>query len=371
MSIYTTVAPVLISTCLSCFACGVVQSLTATYFARFKKDRLWLRWAVVVAMLVATLDTAINISWSYQWMVVDYMDPSAILVFPWQLAFYEAWACLSIFFVQLFYLYRLYTVSRNWMLCGILSIFAMEALGVGLYMAAFCAKSKLLTDFALLKYVVLSPSFLPFFPFLHEHKNPPKLDPRRNISWGWFGGVFLTDIGITAGMSWYLIFKPRKDGFAATSSPLRAIMVKAVQTNALSLVDAAGLLALNAAFPTAMYSCLFGMVAIKIYTGSFIATLNARNPQADGAFNDTASREIRQKGFGTRLTGQQPVTVTVQHDVAVDDLDAELDKSLDDGARHPYGGGFGTGAPYRVQFDRPAVQGEMEKDGSRLSAVAY
>lgn len=56
----------LVGACLGSCACGIVLALAARYAARFSEDRLWIRFAVVTAVLFALLDAAITCSWAYQ-----------------------------------------------------------------------------------------------------------------------------------------------------------------------------------------------------------------------------------------------------------------------------------------------------------------
>ncbi|GAA6035534.1 hypothetical protein JCM8097_000302 [Rhodosporidiobolus ruineniae] len=350
MSVNTTVGPVLVGAFLSSWTCGIVISLAATYAGRFRKDRRWIQCSVALATVWAMVDTALNLSWAYRWCVDYYAQPAQLAILPPELTAYCFVMSIAVFLIQCFYLYRLYTVSKNWLLCSVLFALALGAQGIALYMGAYCAKSTDITAFADI----------------------------RSVSWGWFAGVLFIDACITAAMSWYLFFKPRKLlGHAVTSSPLRQVIVKAVQTNALSLIDQACIVALYATYPTSFYYVYFGFIEVKIYIGSFLATLNARNPHGDGGFDTTVSQETRAKGFGARSgLGQQPVHVTVQHEIAIDDLDVDVDgaDSLDKaygagsiGHGHAHGANgqgpqFGTGAPYRVQFDRPArTASEMEK----------
>ncbi|GAA6035552.1 hypothetical protein JCM8097_000312 [Rhodosporidiobolus ruineniae] len=287
MDVTSTVGAVVVAASLSCWTCGIVVSLVATYFATFKTDRLVFRCGVVLATVLSLVDTAVNCSWAYSWAVDDFATPANLALMPWQFRAYFPIMTLTVVLVQHFYLYRLCAVSKNWWLFGI-------------YVGAFCIMSALFSDFA----------------------------------------------KIGASMSLYLYFKPRKMGAGMKSSAIRRIVLQAVQTNALSLVNAAGICAMFGVYPTALHYAYFGFMQTKIYSGS------AKAPPTD--------TEPRTTGLGAR-SKQQPVHVSVHHEIEVDNL--EFDRDGADSVDKAFGasGGFGTGAPYKVQFDRPVGVGDVEK----------
>ncbi|GAA5857980.1 hypothetical protein JCM8547_006647 [Rhodosporidiobolus lusitaniae] len=336
MSLYTTVGPVLVSTCLSCWSCGIVLSLAGRYVGKFSRDRTWIRIAVAIGTLWAMLDTAINCSWAYKWSVTYFMNPADLALMPWELTAYCVVMSSGVLGVQLFYLYRLYAVSGgNYILVGILAVMSLACYGIGVYMCAYCWQH---------------PDSIGAFADIAD------------VSWGWFSGVLFIDLVITGSMSWYLIFKPKRQtkGAVQASSPIKMVVMKAVQTNALSAICQLCIVGLYARYPTALYYTYFGLIETKVYIGSFIATLNARSAHAEGAFDTTASAgDGRTKGFGA-ASRPNPVQVDVRQEIAID-ADEDVD-SLDN-KPFPTKGGMAATTPYRVQFDN--TPGEMEKGGKR------
>ncbi|GAA5889868.1 hypothetical protein JCM6882_004346 [Rhodosporidiobolus microsporus] len=328
-----TVGALLTATCLSCWTCGIVVSLAARYRTKFHNDRPWIRIAVAVATLWALVDTAINCTWMYKWCVTYFTNPAGLLEMPWELTAYCVVMSTAVCLVQFFYLYRIYAVSKNRIFVALFGALCLGCYGIALYMCYYCSRSSDIAAFADI----------------------------RNVSWGWFGGVLFIDLCITVAMFYYLVQRPKKlsGGATSTSSPLKMVVRNAVQSNALSAICQACIVVLYAKYPTSFYYTYFGLMEVKIYIGSFLATLNARNPHGDGAFETTISGDGRTKGFGAH--SQQPVHVSVRQEIAID---ADEDDSFA-GEKHgsfPSKGGLAGAAatPYRVQFERGP---EVEKGG--------
>ncbi|GAA5838146.1 hypothetical protein JCM11251_004724 [Rhodosporidiobolus azoricus] len=329
-----TIGALLVATCLSCWTCGIVVSLAARYRTKFSNDRAWIRVAVAAATLWAIADTAFNCTWAYKWTVTYFLDPTGLLEMPWELTAYCFVMGTAVMLVQLFYLYRIAAVSRNYIFVGIFGVLCLGCWAIALYMGYVCATSDDIVAFAGIS----------------------------DVSWGWFAGVLFSDLCITGAMFYYLIQRPKKfgGGGTKTSSPLKLLVRNAIQTNALSAICQACIVALYAKYSTSFYYTYFGLMEVKIYIGSFIATLNARNPHGDGAFESTMTGDGRTKGFGA--ASQQPVHVSVRQEIAID---ADEDDSVK-GERFGHGSfptqGEFAASPYRVQFEQGV---DAEKGGKR------
>ncbi|GAA5897702.1 hypothetical protein JCM8208_000236 [Rhodotorula glutinis] len=355
-AIVSTVGAVIVATCLSCFSCGIVVSLYGRYYSRFSRDPAWIQVAAAVGTAWALLDTAFNASWAYKWGVTYFVRPQDLARLPFELTAYCFVMSTAVLAVQCFYLYRLYAVSnRNW-----IPVIILGGISLGCYGIALCAMGYVCSQ---------NPDNILAFADI------------RTQSWGWFGGVLFVDLGITVLMFWYLVFKPRKQsgGAVKTSTPLKKVVLMAAQTNLLSAVCQIAIVFLYATWPTSTYYSFFGLPEAKIYIGSFLATLNARNPHGSGAFDDsTPSR----KGFGGLNAGgagavpQQPVHVTVRQEVNIDAEDDDVSLASRKGAlaggdsagqgsmRFPASAQFAPtpSPPYRVQFDDQGVV-DGEKGG--------
>lgn len=149
--------------CLSCFACGITLSLSTRYWARFHVDRLWIRFAAVLAMVLAMIDTAFNGAWAYkvrvylltasrarhahchlpvgQWTTTYYILPDKLSLLPWELTSNCFVMSTSIVLAQHFFLYRLFSLSgKNWFVIAPVSVAALGCWGVGIYMGWYCSK---------------------------------------------------------------------------------------------------------------------------------------------------------------------------------------------------------------------------------------
>ncbi|GAA5857982.1 hypothetical protein JCM8547_006648 [Rhodosporidiobolus lusitaniae] len=329
MSVFSTVGPVLIGSCVSCWATGIVVSLAATYFSRFPKDRTWIRVSVVVATLWSFVDSAIICSWAYKWGVQYFVQPQELMRLPWELT---GWFLkfTALVLVQHFFLFRLWTVSKgNWLLTGGLSALALASYGIALYMTAYTLK--------------------------HNESILAMADIQ-------FGGVLVTDFGITASLLYYLIVKPQRrtgEGMRV-HSPFRRLITKSLQTNAISAVLQLAIIVIYARYPSSFFYFYIAFMEQKAYAGSMIATLNARNPQNDGSFtspssfglsSSASSSRSRPKGFGSFFPSHanaQALQVSVRREVEVDEETAVNSGGGSYDLRENKKGG--EASPFRVKF---------------------
>ncbi|GAA6054855.1 hypothetical protein JCM3770_004110 [Rhodotorula araucariae] len=327
-----TVGGVTIAACLSCFLCGIVISLAGRYFTKFSEDRLWIRIAVLVSTLWAVMDTVFHTTWAYKWGVTYYIQPQNLTLLPWELTGFTFCMSTAVIAVEIFYLYRLHAVSNgNWFLIVPLSAVLAGCYAIALYMGYVCVT------------------------------NPDDIDAyvdARGPTWGWFGGILLIDLVITASMFYYMVFQPQKNaGRAAKSTPLKQAVLKAAQTNSLSALCQLCIVVLYGTNPSSMYYSVFAFPEAKIYIGSFLATLNARSAYSQGEFDAV---NLSRAGKAFHGMGEQPVHVTVRQEV---NIDAEEDDiSLNGKKEFPVKAQLAA-TPYRVQFARNVDGGDVEKGG--------
>lgn len=144
-----------------------------------------------------------------------------------------------------------------------------------------------IASFAEIQSVLL---FLPFLlpsprhPCSSSSRHSPRTPYHRKQSWGWFASVMGVDVAISTAMLYFLYIKPQKmHGQATTSSPLRKIIIKAIQSNVLSAVcqicigssflsifclcsfahASPYLVALYASFPTSLHYTYFGLIEVR------------------------------------------------------------------------------------------------------------
>ncbi|GJN87232.1 hypothetical protein Rhopal_000177-T1 [Rhodotorula paludigena] len=188
----------------------------------------------------------------------------------------------------------------------------------------------------------------------------------KTVTYSWYIGLLVTDLCTTAGLVWYLVIAPRREVKAADvkmSTQLKHVVLKAAQVNAVAAVSQIVLFITYSQYPSATYYVYIGFLEVKIYAGSFIATLNSRSAHGSGDFDEsTFSRSKRGLGggFGGFNGGlDQPVQVTVRQEMQIEAEDDDFASVSGKGASNAgvsVGGAFPVasqlpGSTYRVQFD--------------------
>ncbi|KAK7035346.1 hypothetical protein VNI00_011877 [Paramarasmius palmivorus] len=92
----------------------------------------------------------------------------------------------------------------------------------------------------------------------------------------WLAGSFVADVLITGSMFWILHTAKAKSSFARSDALINRLISNTVQTGALTVVVATVDLALFVRFTDATYHFVPAYILGKLYTNSFMATLNAR-----------------------------------------------------------------------------------------------
>ncbi|GAA5894389.1 hypothetical protein JCM8208_006220 [Rhodotorula glutinis] len=301
-------APILVASFLSCCAAGGVLALIVAYARRFgKSDRLAFRLLVGAFTVLLLADTANECSWTYRYTVQAQLDPTILFLLPPQFIVYSGITGVSILLVQGFFTWRIWIISgkSNYVFPGVLAVFELSAFGIALYMIYEATQRKLFREFGEV----------------------------RGAPWAWLALGLLVDILVTAGTTYYLLLKPRKNGAtvkdAVVHSPMTRVVLLTARTNAFSLFMQVITLWLMIWKITTFHYSIPGFQIVKIYIASVLVTLNSRRSTSDTSaeFSDapgTSRFSHRSKAFGgARSTASrsqhQSVQVHIEEETHVDD----------------------------------------------------
>ncbi|GAA5982607.1 hypothetical protein JCM10908_006717 [Rhodotorula pacifica] len=257
LNIAVVIGPIVVGACLGSCICGVVLALAAHYAAKFDEDRLWIRCAVVFAVLLALLDTATTCSWAYQVGTVDEVAaggewladkmgamPTSIYI-----------GSFTILCCQHFFIYRLYAVSGCcWYLVLPCSLCSLGGAGVGFYMASFLAMKQTMK------------------------------------------GV---DV-IGASLLWYLNWGPRATLGVTPTKTIRDIASSAARANVFSSILQLATCILYSRYNHTLYWFYLSPLVGKAHIASFLATLNSRRGGVGGTFDDDNASSSHIQGRGSR-----------------------------------------------------------------------
>ncbi|KAJ7206338.1 hypothetical protein GGX14DRAFT_457611 [Mycena pura] len=230
---------------------GILLAQFAHYVAMFPTDKLALRAFVVLLIVVTTLKSTLGLVNTWQQNVVFFGDTNRALA--WSKApinkLNVVWAALIAFYVQLFFLQRLWVISRNMYVVGILLVLLVFALAAAVVSTA---KTFVTNDF--------------HSPWLGTY-----------LAAGFAGDTLL------CGSTVYFLSKLSQESSTPTSTKLNAIVRLTFQSSAPAAVCALVNFACNVGSSRTGGSNRFGAVAIvsnqllpTLYAISAVWTLNSR-----------------------------------------------------------------------------------------------
>ncbi|GAA5879623.1 hypothetical protein JCM8547_003551 [Rhodosporidiobolus lusitaniae] len=345
-------APIVAASFVSCALCGVVLSLVVTYFSRFPND-LWQYKLLVTFMTVCALvDTAVTSSWVYDFSVKYFAQPQMLAYWPWQLTAYAFVTGPTILAAQLFFTWRVWVVSgrKAYLLVGALLLIVVGAVGCCLYMGVWASNAVMLTEFTGI----------------------------AGACWAWLGAELAADFGITLGMVWYLLIKPRRELGSSShieSSPLMRIVYHAFATNGVAaLLQLAVVITIGISLNRgSLEYTVAGFQESKVYIASVLAVLNARRQtDSGGALSSShGASDSRSKGFGAAGLRRGSTSTagalfsTSGRAQQANSVHVHVEHQVEEERGEVYGGAGEGFSPYAVNFSSSGGGRGGEKEDER------
>ncbi|KAJ7617917.1 hypothetical protein FB45DRAFT_216177 [Roridomyces roridus] len=240
--------PWLVGACVDLFLQGILSCQFVNYFTWYRDDKVGLRIFVAVLVGITILESihAFAIAWIQSIVYFGDLDGAinAIYTAWWMAGTPMMVACIDIY-VQSYFCYRLWAVSKRWYvvvpIC-VLFVFALIAMAVGTYFIHTADSAKINAWFA----VHLS-------------------------------SVFAGDFLLTLSTAWFLI-KSRKNAMSHTADLITSLIRLTFQTAAPAAICAMFNLVFSQKNPggSGIISTAFNMALPKLYAISMMYTLNAR-----------------------------------------------------------------------------------------------
>jgi len=313
------IGPTMIGTAICLVLVGVILMQMHTYWTMGYQDSWWIK-AMTIWLVCLDLTHTIGSVWMvWQQTVTHYGEPAFLEIGLWPLNSSPGFTVGASCAVQLFLGWRIRILTGNNLIYGlivVLSILSFLA-GLGTTIGIW---------------------------ILSNLKTFGALSPIANT---WFSLQVADDVIITSVLVWTL--SRNKTGFRSTDGLIDAIIKGAVQTAAFATADTILLLAMFASFPTLPIYMIFALPGGRIYTMTFLGTLNARarlrERSQPSTMRHTANNnttwlgDIRFKPATSAATG---VNVTIERDVELLDYGTATQQSQQsqtfETGYHPEGG---------------------------------
>lgn len=229
---------------------GVTCTQTWTYFARAakEKDNAYFRCLIAFLWVLDTFDSALDVHIVYYYLVVNFMNPLAILTVVWSVVTHILITSVTNFIVRCLYIRQVFRLSNcnYFLLVWLCSLSLLELVtGIVITVKAFQLES----------FVEISSISHLFY-----------LDFAANI---------VGDGSVALSLIYFLWI--RKTTFAQTNRLIHTFIVYAVNTGLLVAVDATIGMVTYITMPQNMIFLAFYLLLGKLYLNSYLASINARD----------------------------------------------------------------------------------------------
>ncbi|EPS94466.1 hypothetical protein FOMPIDRAFT_1055074 [Fomitopsis schrenkii] len=241
----STEGPALVGVFVNLTLFGVMISQSVFYFTNYPNDPRWIKCYVAFLVLADTLNAVFICAWIYRVLINNFGNVNALGRGDWLFETEQALTGIVSFQVQMFYAWRIWKLVGNRYLVGLVALTATVGglSGIGTAIA-----------------IGMRPEF---FGFIHL----------KQIIILWLLGEGISDIIITATLTWYL--RKHLGGYSKTDGVVSKVMNLIVSNGLLTATFAIGDLICYFATEKA-YHLIFNFPLCKLYGNSVMSTLNAR-----------------------------------------------------------------------------------------------
>ncbi|KAJ7677752.1 hypothetical protein DFH06DRAFT_559940 [Mycena polygramma] len=283
----TAIGPFFFGNTLNWLLLGLLWMQVYRYWCNYPKDKVYIKIFVYTVFTIDLLQTGFTTHAAWWFMIQNWGNVSVIQSAPRTISAIPIACGLISAPVQLFYAIRIWVLSKR-PVTRVLAIL-IAALGLAQSLVAIIAAG-------LLRISSFQANLLKFHPHFVF----------------WLAGAFTTDIMIAACMSW--ILQTAKSSSNArvtqTNGMLNQLILNSVQTGMVTVVAAGVQLALFVKFTDTNYHLAVAYLLGKLYSNSFMVTLNMRAPR---------KRELPSDSIGMRIqvsrTTDNDSRPTAQEDV--------------------------------------------------------
>ncbi|KAJ6594871.1 hypothetical protein B0H19DRAFT_1247507 [Mycena capillaripes] len=247
---------------------GCVAIQVYVYALAFPEDKIVVKALVYSVFFLDLLQTGFATHYAWYVLAGGWGDPAALLSTPWTLATISPLTALVAFLVQLFYLWRIWVISRGQKryipILAIIGLTATASCIAGWYAGIVLPKG--------------GSGPLAQFNFKRSIKTL-ELDPAVTT---WLAGAMACDIIITITLVVQLALQ-RNEALVATKRIIHRTIRMAIETGAITSVAVTIELALILNAQTTTWYFMLGLIITKIYSNSLLASLNSRSPTFNGS----------------------------------------------------------------------------------------
>ncbi|KAJ7041893.1 hypothetical protein C8F04DRAFT_1297068 [Mycena alexandri] len=249
----TTIGPGFLGNAFNWLFLGTLLMQFYIYWQNYPADTRIIKLLVYIIVVMELAQTAFGTHESWWYAVGNWGNLQALQTAPWTALVRPIMCGIIAAVVKLFYAFRIWRLRRSILTCALVVLIIMLALTQGC--AVIVSVALIDEDLSQQNFIHLHPVFMASV---------------------WLAGSFTTDLLISGSMIWILQTSKSRSLVTPTNSLLNRLIVNTIQTGSATVVCAGIGLALFVKYTDKNYYYAFVYVLGKIYSNSFLATLNFR-----------------------------------------------------------------------------------------------
>ncbi|KAJ7348030.1 hypothetical protein DFH08DRAFT_156274 [Mycena albidolilacea] len=242
-------AMLLIGYAVSTATYGISILQVYLYFRNYPKDNVSLKLTVATFWTLDTLSSVIASHALYTLYVLDFENLTTYSLIPWSWALETAILAVVAIMAQYFYAWKIWAVSRNFVVAGFILLISAASFGMGMYISVYLFR-------------------FPTLESLVGHSY-------RSVTTSIECTGLACDVMITTSLIYYLHSR-KTEVLSSTQDMIDSLILYVMSYGILIIVCMALLLALEVAYPHHLYWHPFFQLVEKLCVNSVLASLNIR-----------------------------------------------------------------------------------------------
>jgi len=286
------VGPELVGVCVNWLLWGILTVQVYYYFTFYNDD--WpIRTLVIGLFILDSAQSIFSFTLTFKQLASGWGNLGPLSAPGWSFEGIAVFSGIISFCVQIFFAYRIYTLSKVRLKESSTERIAVVAVIV---LIICTATAQCLAAF------IATAKFVP----INNVARISVLNPEISV---WLGGSSACDVMITITMVILLRKAKQRSTFSTTHRMINKLMQNTVETGMVTAVTAVTELILFLVYPhTSLHIALLFMLA-KLYTNTLLATLNSRQEKRSGSFESHSMNTIQRQTFSSR---RHPQTFNIE-----------------------------------------------------------
>ncbi|KAI0065249.1 hypothetical protein BV25DRAFT_1913863 [Artomyces pyxidatus] len=262
---------IVVGTILGSLFYGMTLLQTGLYFGKFGQGtaRPSLTVLVIVLCVFDSLSWVLEVYTTWYYFVANYAVPSALAIPLWALKLEPFFTYTVSFIAQMFFIEKIYLLSRSKLIGGILTLLSLTAWVLGLTIMAIVFADNVLNNPLMAKVNI----------------------GQKTLS-------TLIEVLVAAGMCY--LFSSRQTGAKSTDSMLQRLIIFALSRGVVMSVIQICYTIVVFSYPNQLYWVIFHFMLGKLSCNSVLASLNVREIMRGGSY---ASSSGGHNSFALQSTG--------------------------------------------------------------------